>query len=118
MAQSILLNTKKVLGLAQDDTSFDQDVLMHINSVFATLNQIGIGPAEGFEIEGPEVMWDAFVTDPRLNPVKSYMYLRLRVIFDPPSTSYAIESMAQQIKEFEWRLNVEREGAAWTDPNL
>lgn len=117
MAQSILVSTKKVLGIAASDTSFDVDVIMHINSVFDVLNQIGIGPVDGFMIEDDTTTWDAFIgSDKLLNSVKTYMYFRLRLIFDPPTTSYAIESMNNQIREFEWRLNVQREGVSWTDP--
>jgi len=117
--QSILNSTKKVLGLGEADTSYDVDVLIHINSVFTTLNQIGIGPAEGFMIEDSSVTWDAFLGDgPMFNAVKSYMYLRLRQIFDPPTTSYGLESFDKQIREWEWRLNVMREEAAWPDPTV
>lgn len=119
MAQSILTSVKKVLGIAEADTSFDPDILMHINSVFATLNQIGIGPVEGFMIEDSADTWDAFIgTDPRLNQVKTYVYLRVRLLFDPPGTSYALDSMNEQIREQEWRLNVYREESSWTDPML
>ena len=119
MAQSILNSIKKVLNLTEDDESFDVDVLMHIDSVFSDLTQLGIGPAEGFSVEDESVTWDAFIgTDPKLNSVKSYVYLRLRLLFDPPNTSYALESMNKQIEQMSWRLNVERETTAWTDPNL
>lgn len=119
MEQSILNSIKKVANLSETDESFDLDILMHINSVFADLTQMGIGPDEGFEIEDATTTWDAFIgTDVRYNSVKTYVYLRLRLIFDPPSTSYAIDSMNKQIEKFEWRLNVEREGSKWTDPFL
>lgn len=119
MAQSILTSVKKVLGLTEADTSFDVDITMHINSVLATLNQVGIGPAEGFMIEDADDTWDSFFgSDPRLNSVKSYVYLRVRLLFDPPGTSYALASMEKQITEFEWRLNVQREEEAWQDPTV
>jgi hypothetical protein len=118
VAQSILESTKKVLGIGSADDSFDLDILLHVNSVFSTLNQIGIGPDEGFMIEDSTETWDAFIgTDLRLNAVKTYVYLRVRLLFDPPSTSFVIESMNKQITELEWRLNVQREGEAWIDPN-
>lgn len=117
MAQSILTSVKKVLGIAETDTSFDVDILLHTNSVFSILNQIGIGPDAGFMIEDSSAMWEDFVTDKRLISVKTYVYARVRLLFDPPSTSYAIESMNKQIAEIEWRLNVQREGTSWTDPN-
>ena len=117
MAQSILNSTKKILGLAEDDTSFDLDVLLHINSVLAILTQVGIGPEEGFTIEDSTPTWEAFVgTDKQLSLVKTYVYLKVRLVFDPPTTSFAIESFNEQVKELEWRLNVHREGESWTSP--
>jgi hypothetical protein len=117
--QSILNSTKKVVGLSETDTSFDLDILLHINSVFSVLNQIGIGPVEGFMVEDSAVTWDTFMgNDPRLNSVKTYVYLRVRLLFDPPNTSFVIESMNKQIAEFEWRLNVQREDEEWTNPFL
>jgi hypothetical protein len=117
VAQSILNSTKKILGLAEDDTSFDLDVLLHINSVLAILTQVGIGPEEGFTIEDSAPTWEAFVgTDKQLSLVKTYVYLKVRLVFDPPTTSFAIESFNEQVKELEWRLNVHREGESWTSP--
>lgn len=117
MAQSILDSTKKVLGLAESDTSFDLDIVLHINSVLAILTQIGIGPVEGFTIEDSTPTWEAFVgTDKQLSFVKTYVYLKVRLVFDPPATSFAIDSFKEQIKELEWRLNVHREGESWTSP--
>lgn len=117
MEPSILNSIKKVIGVSESDASFDVDILMHINSVFSTLNQIGIGPEEGFMIEDSTTTWDAFIgNDLRLNMVKTYIHLRVRMIFDQPGTSYAMDSMNKQIQEFEWRLNVQREAESWTDP--
>lgn len=119
MAQSILTSVKKVLGLIEADTSFDVDITMHINSALATLNQIGVGPAEGFMIEDAGDTWDAFLgSDNRLNSVKSCIYLKVRLLFDAPGTSYALASMEKQISEFEWRLNVQREEDSWQDPTV
>lgn len=119
MSQSILTSTKKTIGLVEADTSFDVDILMHINAVLATLTQVGIGPAEGFMIEDSAPTWDAFIgNDPQLNMVKTYVYLKVRLLFDPPATSYAIDSMNKQIQEFEWRLNVVREAESWQDPTV
>lgn len=117
MAQSILTSVKKVLGIAESDTSFDVDIVLHINSVFSTLDQLGVGPTGGFAIEDATATWDDFVTDKRMNSVKSYLYLRVRLLFDPPSTSFVIDSMERQISQIEWRLNVVREGDSWTDPD-
>jgi hypothetical protein len=117
VAQSILTSTKKMLGLLEDDTSFDLDIMLHINSVLAVLNQVGIGPEEGFTIEDSAPTWEAFVgTDKTKSLVKSYVYLKVRLLFDPPATSFAIESFKEQIGELEWRLNVNREGESWTSP--
>lgn len=119
MSESILNSTKKILGLDQSYTAFDPDVIMHINSVFSTLNQLGLGPINGFMIDDATATWDTFIgNDPRLNSVKTYVYLRVRLLFDPPSLSFVIEAMKDQIRELEWRLNVVREGDSWTEPSL
>lgn len=117
MSDSILLSTKKILGIAADYTVFDEDIILHINSVFSTLHQLGIGPVTGFVIFGEDETWDLFLeNDPRYNAVKSYMYLRVRLLFDPPTTSYLMNSMDQQRQELEWRLNVVREGDIYPAP--
>jgi hypothetical protein len=118
MIASILNSTKKVLNLADDYTVFDQDIIMHINSVFSTLNQLGVGPEQGFMIEDEDAVWDDFLEgDLRLNNVKTYVYLRVRMLFDPPTIGYLIEAMKEQIKELEWRINAQRESVAWVDPD-
>jgi|SRR5688572_6446523 len=117
MSESILQSVKKTLNLQADYEVFDQDVVMHINSVFSTLNQLGVGPALGFMIEDESKTWEEFFgTDPRLNHIKTYVYLRVRLIFDPPATGFHTEAMKEQIKELEWRLNVQREDTQWVDP--
>lgn len=117
MTDSILDSVKKVLGLDAAYTAFDPDLVMHINSAISTLTQLGIGPDTGFSITGKDETWATFLgTDARLNSVKSCLYLRVRMLFDPPNTSYMIEAMNNQIREFEWRLNTYREGNSWTDP--
>jgi hypothetical protein len=114
---SILTSTKQALGLAEDYTAFDPDIIMHINSVFSTLNQLGIGPDLGFMIEDKEAFWATFLgSDPRLNNVKTYVYLRVRMLFDPPQTGFHTTAMQEQIKELEWRINVKREAEQWTNP--
>jgi hypothetical protein len=119
VAQSILDTTKKTVGLSSDDDSFDDDIVMHINTALSTLNQLGIGPTEGFEVEDSSATWDDFLGgDKRLNFVKTYVYLRVRLVFDPWQTSFVIDSMNKQIQELEWRMNVLREGEAWTDPTV
>lgn len=108
--ESILNSTKKVLGLAEAYTHFDLDIVTFINSAFSSLNQLGVGPDGGFFITGADETWGQFVVPAdQLNMVKAYLYLKVRVMFDPPTTSYLINSMDQQIKEHEWRLNTMRE---------
>lgn len=119
MSDSILVSTKKILGLDASYTAFDVDIIMHINSVFGTLNQLGIGPINGFMIEDDTALWSTFIgSDLNLNAVKTYVYLRVRLLFDPPATSFHITAMENQIKELEWRLNVYRETRDWVDPIL
>lgn len=118
MSDSILTSTKKMLGIAEDYTAFDVDILMHINTVFSTLNQLGIGPEAGYMIEDATPTWDAFLGDDlRKNSVKTYVYLSVRLLFDPPQTSFHIQAMRDQQKELEWRLNVVRETTEWVDPD-
>lgn len=108
MEDSILISTKKMLGLAEDYTAFDLDVIIHINSVFTTLTQLAVGPEEGFSIEDETALWVDFITpEMNLNAVKTYVYLRVRLLFDPPSTAYLVTAVQEQIKELEWRLNVQ-----------
>ena len=117
MSESILNSTKKVLGIAVEYTAFDEDIIMHINSVFSTVNQLGIGPPEGFEIVDASAVWsDLIGDDTRMNSVKTYTYLRVRLMFDPPTTSYLITSVKTQIEELEWRMNALRESYAWVSP--
>ena len=105
--ESILTSIKKLLGIAEDYNQFDPDLIMHINSVFSILNQLGVGPSEGFSISDSYAVWDDFIPDkPKQNLVKSYIYLKVRLLFDPPLTSAVIESINRQISECEWRLNV------------
>jgi hypothetical protein len=120
MEQSILKSTKNVLGLAVDYTVFDLAVITHINSAFSILTQLGVGPSEGFMIEDDKAVWDDFIIlsdDLSYNSVKSYIYLKTRLLFDPPTTSFHLEAMNRQIEEMEWRLNVNREETEWVDPN-
>lgn len=110
MDDSILNSVKKILGIAPDYDAFDTDVIVHINSVFSTLNQLGLGPDEGFMIEDDSAVWEDFLLgDLRLNTVKTYTYLRVRVLFDPPTTGFTLTALQEQIKELEWRLNIFRE---------
>lgn len=117
MTDSILDSTKKVLNIDTSITAFDPDILMHINSVFSTINQLGVGPDAGFMITDKDAVWSDFLEgDLRLNNVKTYMYLRVRLLFDPPTIGYLVDAIKEQIKELEWRINVQRESVAWVDP--
>lgn len=118
MPDSILNGTKKILGIDESYLVFDPDIILHINSVFSTLNQLGIGPDAGFAIEDATPVWSEFIaTDKCLNSVKTYVYLKVRILFDPPTTSFLLDAFNKQIQELEWRLNAYREGTAWVDPN-
>lgn len=118
MITSILTSVKKTLNLDVSYTAFDEDIIMHINSAFATLNQLGVGPADGFEIVDATATWSSFFgTNKKYNFIKSYVYLFVRQLFDPAGTSYVLTSMKEQFKEFEWRINVLREETEWVDPD-
>ena len=118
MEDSILTSTKKILGLSPDYTVFDQDIITHINSAFSTLTQLGIGSADGFAIEDDVPTWANYLgEESKIDSVKTYVYLKVRQLFDPPQTSYLISAMEKQIQELEWRLNVHREETGWTDPD-
>jgi hypothetical protein len=104
---SILTSIKKMLGIAEEYTHFDADLIMHINSVFAILTQIGVGPSEGFSIEDDTDVWTDFIQDnKKLESVKSYTYMKVKLLFDPPLSSSVIESMNRIISELEWRIQV------------
>jgi hypothetical protein len=110
MEESILISTKKILGLDKDYTPFDLDVTTHINAAFSILNQLGVGPVEGFMIEDETALWSDFAVPlNQLSLIKTYVYLKVRSLFDPPSTSYLITATNDHIKEYEWRLNSFRE---------
>lgn len=117
---SILNETKKVLGIDETYTAFDQDILMHINSTFNTLWQFGVGPQAGFAIEDKVPTWEGYLQDDTLslNMVRSYMYLSVRLLFDPPQTSYAIQAMESQVEEFGWRIQSTREERDHPQPLL
>ena len=105
--ESILTSIKKLLGITEEYDHFDADIIMHINSVFMILNQLGVGPSEGFRIEDELATWDDYLSDDKqLDLVKSYMHLKVKLLFDPPANSTVTKSMEQMINEFEFRLNV------------
>lgn len=104
--ESILSSIKKLLGIAEEYTAFDQDLVMHINSAFMVLTQLGVGPSSGFVIYDDTATWSDFVITSKLELVKSYIYLKVKLLFDPPLSSAVMESINRQISEFEWRLQV------------
>ena len=108
ITESILTSIKKLLGIDAEYKHFDPDLIMHINSVFSILTQMGVGPPYGFSITGDSEKWEAFIAkEPnKFSLVKSYMHLKVKLLFDPPLGSAVIESINRQISEFEWRLVV------------
>lgn len=121
MEQSILTSTKKVLGVAADDDSFDLDIITHINSAFSNLHDLGVGPLMGFVIEDDTANWDAIFDIPEehkviLSWIRTYVYLKVRLVFDPPGTSFLLDAINKQIQELEWRINAKREETNWVDP--
>ena len=111
--QSILQSIKKLLGISSEDTSFYQDIIMHINSVFSVLTQLGVGPEEGFYIENDYALWTDFMDEgAKLESIKSYVYLKVKLMFDPPLSSTVIESINRTISELEWRINLDAESTS------
>ena len=106
--ESILTSIKKLLGIAEEYEHFDNDIIMHINSVFMILTQLGVGPSKGFVITDSSASWDDFLPEggEKLQAVKTYIYMKVRLMFDPPTSSAVMESMNRMINELEWRLNV------------
>ena len=107
--ESILTSIKKLLGITEEYTHFDTDLIMHINTVFMVLTQLGVGPSGGYAIESADDEWTDFIPEAsivQVNAVKSYVYLKVKLLFDPPLSSSAMEAINRQISEYEWRLNV------------
>lgn len=108
MQESILTSIKKLLGITEDYEHFDTDIIMHINTVFMILMQLGVGPTNGFSISDDSAVWSDFLTsNQQLEAVKTYMYLRVKMMFDPPQSGTVTQSTENLIKELEFRLNVE-----------
>lgn len=106
--ESILSSVKKMLGLLDEYEYFDTDIIMHINSVFSVLRQLGVGPKEGFAIRDANDLWSDFLPEGlKLEMVKTYVYQKVRLIFDPPASSAAVTAIEKSISEFEWRINAE-----------
>lgn len=106
--ESILKSIKKMLGIEHTDKTFDDDVTIIINSVLFGLNQIGVGDENGFIINNEDDMWVDFIGERKdIESVKTYVYLKVKLIFDPPQSSFVLDAMERQIREFEWRINVQ-----------
>lgn len=109
-AGSILTSVKKLLGIAEEYTQFDTDIIIYINTIFMALQQMGIGPNDGFSITDENDLWTDFMEDSiLLNSVKTYMYLRVKLLFDPPLTSSIVDSFNKLISELEFRMNSKAE---------
>ena len=116
MDESILNSVKKLIGIDEKDDNFDVDIRMHINSMFTVLMEIGVNHGTGYFIEGPDEVWGDYITDewdnysipkmPLLNMIKSWMYLRVKLLFDPPPSSSTAESFKRIADEFEWRIQI------------
>lgn len=108
---SILTSTKKLSGVTEEYTHFDDHLIAYINSVFLVLKQLGVGPKEGFVITGEDETWDEFIPDNKIlrESVKTYVKAKVQLQFDPPISSAAMDALNRTISEFEWRLNVEVE---------
>lgn len=109
MIDSILNSVKKKLGILEDYTHFDEEIILDINTSFMTLNQLGIGPEEPFMITGATEIWDDFIEDGRIEAVKSYIPLKVRLLFDPPQQSFMLNSVQDRIAELEFRMMVQAE---------
>ena len=105
MEESILKTIKQLVGCPDDFEQFDMDLTIHINSAFATLTQLGVGPKEGYRITGVDNVWNEFEDDPqKLSLIKDYVYIKTRLLFDPPTSGSLMDSLKEQLKEMEWRL--------------
>ncbi len=107
MDDSILNSVKSPMSLSLDDTVFDDELIIHINSVFYILKQLGVGPEEGYSIEDSTNTWDEFTNDQALVSIlRVYFYLKVRLLFDPPSSSALMSAMQEQANEYEWRIHI------------
>lgn len=108
--ESILTSIKKLLGITEECKDFDDDIIIHINSVFMILTQLGVGPVEGFEIEDDIATWNMFIQeDKKLKGIKTYVYQKVKLLFDPPSGSAHLQALKDSVDEFEWRLRLQAE---------
>ena len=103
---SILGSIKKLIGITNDYTHFDQDIIIQINSALSILNQLGVGPENGFEIDGYDQVWTDFIDNALLNSAKNYVYIKVKLAFDPPTSGVLTDSYNRQLDELTWRLSV------------
>jgi hypothetical protein len=115
---SILDTIKKLLGFEWDYTAFDIDIITHINSEFFVLQQLGVGPTNGFSISDNTKTWAEYIGPESIEAVKSYIHLKVRLIFDPPANSFTQDAMKNQAAEYAWRLNVQMEGVRWRESQI
>lgn len=108
----ILPSIKKLLGINPEYTAFDTDIIIHINTVFGILNQLGIGPAEGFYVEHGYERWSDYTTANNENMIRTFVYLKVRLMFDPPTSSVLMDSINNTLAELEWRLYLEADNKA------
>ena len=129
MDESILISIKKMLGLTEEYDHFDQDIIIYINSAFMTLKQLNVGPSDGFSINDKTAVWRDFISGGvttisydgssqravSLGAIQGYIYTKVKLIFDPPQSSFAIEALNKIANEYEWRLNLEfdKEEVEW-----
>ena len=107
---SILTSMKKLLGITEEYSHFDTDIIIHINSIFSILTQLGVGPEDGFSISDATETWSEYLlSDKRIEMIKTFMYLKLKLIFDPPVSSGVIEAMNKTINELEWRILIQKD---------
>jgi len=112
--ESILTSIKKLLGIEESFTNFDTDIIISINSALMSVQQIGIGPSNGFSITSSKEIWKDLLGDRKdLDAVKTYIYLKTRLVFDPPQNSFLVDSIKNQLTELEVRLNIQAEGGPW-----
>lgn len=109
---NILSSIKKLLGIPSEHTAFDEDIIMHINTVFVILNQLGVGPSGGFFIEDGTEEWSDYTTSLNENAVRTFVYLKVRLMFDPPTSSALMDSINNMLAELEWRLYLEGDNKA------
>lgn len=110
--ENILTSVKKLIGISAECTDFDMDVILHVNSTFSVLTQLGVGPSEGFSISDDTTIWSDFIPAEDRNKfsmVKTYVFMKAKLVFDPPTNSATLQALKESIEEYEWRLNVAAE---------